>query len=245
MPRIIQLKKTDSTNNHLKELLRREQLEEGTVVSADYQVGGRGQRGSSWESEAGRNILFSMVLYPVSIKANEQFILSQIVSLAIKDYLSKRIDGITIKWPNDIYWQNKKIAGILIENVLNGDSISQSVIGIGLNVNQTVFVGDAPNPVSMRKILDGRMQDRSAVLQMLIYYIDLYYQDVKAGNTHDIMNRYKAALFRGNGYHMFFDGSRYFPAKIVDVEPDGHLVLENQDKQTRKFAFKEVQFVLS
>ena len=244
MQPIIQLKKTTSTNSYLKDLARAKTLEEGTVVCADYQLQGRGQRGNTWESEAGRNLLFSTIVYPSFIKANEQFIISQIISLAIKDFLSKRFDDISIKWPNDIYWKDKKIAGILIENNLQSDYISQSIIGIGLNVNQTNFKSDAPNPTSMRLIGNGQEVDRSAILRLVMFYIDTYYEDAKNGKDSEIVEAYKAALYRKDGYHKYIDSSGYFYARIKDVEKSGVLVLETKDGEEKRFAFKEVQYVL-
>ena len=119
MPEIIHIRETNSTNNYLKELLQTQNVDEGTVVWADFQSAGKGQRGNGWESEAGKNILFSIVLFPGFIKAGEQFILSQIVSLAVANCLQEYTAGISIKWPNDIYWNEKKICGILLEKQLN------------------------------------------------------------------------------------------------------------------------------
>lgn len=243
MPPIIHIKKTKSTNSYLKERLLVQDMEEGSVIYADYQTEGRGQVGNKWESEAGRNLLFSMVIYPNMVKATDQFIISQLVSLAIKDYLSKRIDDVSIKWPNDIYWKDKKIGGMLIENVLLGDTIKQSIIGVGLNINQIKFKSDAPNPVSLRQINDGRECDRTAILQLITYYIQAYYSDVKKGETDEIIKRYKESLFRRQGYHLYFDGNNYFPARIKDVETNGAIILETQEGEMRRFLFKEVAYM--
>ena len=145
----IRLDETESTNSYLKKVVKEERPEEGTLVIADFQTGGRGQMGNSWFSSKGDNLLFSLLVYPAQVKANEQFIISRIASLAIKNTLDLFIDDIRIKWPNDIYWQDKKIAGILIENDLQGDVIDNSVIGIGLNINQEKFPAELPNLVSL------------------------------------------------------------------------------------------------
>lgn len=244
MQPIIHLKKTKSTNIYLRDLIKAKDVKEGTIVYADYQTEGRGQRGNAWESEAGRNLLFSIVLYPRFLKANEQFILSQIVSLAIKDFLSKRFDDITIKWPNDIYWRNKKIAGILIENQLIEDHLYQSIIGVGLNVNQIKFRSDATNPVSMRLINNGQENDRSAILSLISYYIQVYYDEIKNGQKDKIIQDYKDSLFRRNGYYEYIDENGYFTARIKDVEPNGMLILEKKDGEIKRYAFKEVQYIL-
>lgn len=244
MQPIIHLKKTKSTNIYLRDLIKAKDVKEGTIVYADYQTEGRGQRGNAWESEAGRNLLFSIVLYPRFLKANEQFILSQIVSLAIKDFLSKRFDDITIKWPNDIYWRNQKIAGILIENQLIEDHLYQSIIGVGLNVNQIKFRSDATNPVSMRLINNGQENDRSAILSLISYYIQVYYDEIKNGQKDKIIQDYKDSLFRRNGYYEYIDENGYFTARIKDVEPNGMLILEKKDGEIKRYAFKEVQYIL-
>ena len=136
---IVKVDETESTNAYMKKLVREERPEEGSLVIADFQTGGRGQMGNSWFSSKGDNLLFSLVIYPKTVRANEQFIISRIASLAIKNTLDQFVDDIRIKWPNDIYWNDKKIAGILIENDLQGNTIDNSVIGIGINVNQEMF----------------------------------------------------------------------------------------------------------
>src|SRR5690554_2262357 len=134
--KIVRLDEVESTNLYLRQLVREEHPEEGSVVIADYQTGGRGQMGNSWLSAKGENLLFSLLIYPRGVKANEQFIISRIASLAVKNTLDQFTDDIRIKWPNDIYWKDKKIAGILIENDISGRVITNSIIGIGININQ-------------------------------------------------------------------------------------------------------------
>ena len=133
------IKETDSTNNLIRKMMQDENLPEGFLVYTDFQTAGKGQPGNTWESEAGKNLLFSIVLYPHEIPIHEQFVLSEIASLSIKNILAKYTDGISVKWPNDIYWNDRKIAGILIENSLKKNEINYSIIGIGLNINQTIF----------------------------------------------------------------------------------------------------------
>ena len=149
---LIALERTDSTNRYLNELCDTslQPVAELTTVCADYQTAGKGQRGNSWEAAEGRNLLFSFVLYPTFLEAGRQFILSQVISLSIKEALDGLVEGVSIKWPNDIYWQEKKLCGILIENDLQGRYIGRSVAGVGLNVNQERFLSDAPNPVSLK-----------------------------------------------------------------------------------------------
>ena len=161
-PKIIRLVETDSTNNYLREQSAKARLPEGSLVIADFQTAGKGQVGNSWESEAGKNLMFSILLYPDFLPANRQFLISQIASLSVKETLEKYTDSVTVKWPNDIYWKDRKICGMLIENDLSGQYLYCSVVGIGLNINQEIFRSDAPNPVSLTQIT-GKTYDREDV----------------------------------------------------------------------------------
>ena len=152
MPRLIRLREVNSTNAYIQSLSRDERLPEGSVVWADFQTAGRGQIGNVWESENGKNLTFSIVFYPSFLLAKHQFLISQIASLSVKETLDEFISGITVKWPNDVYWNDKKICGMLIENDLAGQYIYSSVIGIGININQAVFRGDAAAKQLSRQI---------------------------------------------------------------------------------------------
>ena len=173
---LLVLMETDSTNRHLTQLCDEQgtDIPEFMTVIAERQTAGKGQRGNSWESEDCKNITFSFVLYPTFIEARQQFILSQIISLSIKEELDEWAEGISIKWPNDIYWNEKKICGILIENDLLGHHIGRSISGIGVNINQEVFRSDAPNPVSLKQIT-GEDHDRYLILANIMKRIKEYY----------------------------------------------------------------------
>ena len=234
-------KQTHSTNVLLWEMIREKSLPEGFVVQTDFQTAGKGQVGNSWESEAGRNLLFSMVLYPQRVTVDNQFLLSQLVSLGIKEALDEYTDGITVKWPNDIYWNDKKLVGILIENSLQGTKIKSSVIGIGLNVNQKVFVGNAPNPVSLLQIT-GRRQNRKLLLTKIRQNIQKLYTELSVTK---IRAEYAEALYRKDGFYAYRANDETFQAKIISVHPDGQLELETEAGERKGFYFKEVSFVLS
>lgn len=240
---IIHIHECDSTSNYLKQLLISHKPDEGTIVFADYQSAGKGQRGNVWESEKGRNLLFSTILYPGIIKASEQFILSQIISLAVVKTLSDFTDNITIKWPNDIYWKEKKICGILLENTLEGEKIKESVIGVGININQTDFRSDAPNPVSLQQVTgnDYGLEEMLLSVRSNIMY---YYARLKNKDLSAIINEYKGKLFRKDGYHLYSDEKNKFFARIKDIELSGILILETKNGEDRKFAFKEVKYIL-
>ena len=243
VPEIIHIRETNSTNNYLKELLQTQNVDEGTVVWADFQSAGKGQRGNGWESEAGKNILFSIVLFPGFIKAGEQFILSQIVSLAVANCLQEYTEGISIKWPNDIYWNEKKICGILLENTILEDNIGHSVAGIGININQENFRSDAPNPVSLKQITN-RDYNLEEILKTLVDNINVYYQQIKIGKTDSLIKQYKESLFRKDGYHLYNDGISNFLARIQDVDSSGILILKTKEGEERHFAFKEVKYII-
>lgn len=241
---IRRIDETNSTNLALKHLQQSSPLAEGTIISADFQTSGRGQVGNSWFSSKGANLLFSLLLYPKNIKAKNQFIISRTVSLAIKRVLDRYMQNITIKWPNDIYWKNKKIAGILIENNLMGQYIDYTIIGIGLNVNEDDFPVNLPNPISMKQIA-GFEFDRDKVLASLQKEFCTLYQSLKQGNAAEIEKEYMSHLYRGQGVYWFADETDTFKASIKTVLPTGHVVLSVHDSgETKTYAFKEVSFVL-
>ena len=207
------------------------------AVVADYQTAGRGCGTNTWESERGKNLLFSMLIHPTDISANEQFRITEIVSVALCQTLQAYINNkVEIKWPNDIYVGDKKICGILIENRLQGNTIKESIIGIGLNVNQTVFKSDAPNPVSIRQ-LTGRETDLKELLQAFLHAFDVTY------NCKTTCFAYREMLYRRQKYATYATKTSCFTAKLMDVLPDGRLLLVDKDGQEQLYAFKEVAFI--
>ena len=241
---IISLDETDSTNRYLKDYLTEHtETKEGTTIVADFQTAGRGQRGNTWESEAHRNLLFSTVLFPRFLKAKHQFLISEIVTLAIQETLGSLIAPVTIKWPNDIYWNDRKICGMLIENNLNGMYMEQCVIGVGININQEEFVSPAPNPISLKQIT-GMEHDRQEILQTILEKLNKYYLLLKESGEEEIYHRYKQHLYRKEGLHRFSDADGEFKASIQGVEPDGFLVLKKEDGTLKRYAFKEVAFLI-
>ena len=240
---LIHLEETDSTNKYLNELCNKQCVEELTTITADFQTSGRGQRGNSWESEAGQNLMFSFVLYPTFLKARRQFLLSQIISLAIKEELQRYVSNISIKWPNDIYWKEKKICGILIENDLMGRNICQSIAGIGININQEEFYSPAPNPVSLYQIT-GKRHDVFKILKNIMIRVQSYYAKLQKGDITQITNQYEKSLFRKEGMHRYKDVDGEFLARIICVEPEGRLILEDEKQVRRAYMFKEVEYLL-
>ena len=241
---IVHIEETDSTNRWMKD------NGEGTqVVVADYQTAGKGCGSNSWEAERGKNLLFSVMIHPEEIQAKNQFIITQVVSVAlcktIERYLlhpTPLLPGggehvVAIKWPNDIYVGDKKICGVLIENRLQGSMIKYSIIGIGLNVKQQEFKSDAPNPVSIWQ-LTGKETDR---MELLAAFLEQLNETAKSTT---IITDYKARLYRRQGKHLFMTNNTTFEASIVDVIDDGRLMLEDEKGVAHLFRFKEVSFVI-
>ena len=245
---MIHLNETDSTNRYLQQLCQEagnNKVEEFTTVCADYQTAGKGQRGNSWEAAKGANLLFSFVCYPTFVPIRQQFVLSQLISLGIKETLDEYCSDISIKWPNDIYWKEKKMCGILVENDLQGNSIGRCISGIGLNINQEVFLSDAPNPISLKQIT-GKHYQRETILEKVMQRIEQSYQKLKEDSAYasELATRYAASLFRREGLHCYQDKDGLFNARLVRVEADGRFVLMDEANQERSYLFKEVQYVL-
>ena len=239
----IALDTVDSTNVYAK-ALPVDESNELTLVTAEFQEAGRGADTNKWESEHSRNLLFSIVAYPRQLLANQLFTLSEVTALAISDTLNSYVEGFQIKWPNDIYFGDKKAVGMLIENDLHGKQVHRSVIGVGVNINQTAFISDAPNPVSLAQIL-GKKVDRDQVLNSIMQRFIYYYGMMEKEQYAELHNLYMQHLYRKGELHCYSDDKGTFVARIIDVEPSGHLILEDENKTQRRYAFKEVRFILN
>lgn len=246
----IALDETISTNRYAKELPE-DETNELTLVTAEFQTAGRGAGTNSWESERSQNLLFSLIAYPQRLQANQMFALSEVTALAIRDALCSTItitgtgtnnSQFSIKWPNDVYYNDKKMVGMLIENDLRGKWVHRSVIGVGVDVNQTRFLSDAPNPISLAQIL-GKEVDRSQVLESILHQFNHYYGMMDREQFSELHNRYMQYLYRRDGLHTYADATGTFQARIRDVEPTGHLVLECKNGEQRRYDFKEVRFL--
>jgi BirA family biotin operon repressor/biotin-[acetyl-CoA-carboxylase] ligase len=238
---LIHLTETVSTNETLTALCSHGPVADFTVIQADFQTAGKGQRGNHWEAEPGKNLLFSFVFHPVFMEARRQFLLSKMVALAMKETLDQVADGFRVKWPNDIYWRDRKVCGILIENVLDGSHVEQCIVGIGLNVNQLEFKSDAPNPSSLRQIT-GQEWDRSALLNDFMNRVQRYYGQLLRGEADDITQRYFLALYRTDDHYPYSDKGGPFMGRIRQVEDDGHLIMQDEAGTLRRYTFKEVKY---
>ena len=238
------INRTNSTNTLLREMLAKgEWPEDEGFLYTGYQTAGRGQTGNGWESEEGKNLLCSILLPP----RENLFELNIVTAVAVQRLLGERF---TIKWPNDIYWGDKKIAGILIENAIIGNEVKYSIAGIGLNVNQTDFVSGAPNPVSLKQIT-GKEYNIDELMEAL-------YAEVQKALHEDVWAEYKAHLYRREGFWPFVErevntaptmnagqeAEGIFLAQIEDVLETGEILLRDQEGQQRKYHFKQIRYVL-
>ena len=242
MKNTLYIKSTPSTNDFLKDFIRKNKVPEGFTVYTDFQTKGKGQVGNKWNAEKGKNLLFSIIIFPSDILIPLQFIISQIISIAVVKTLEKYIDNVKIKWPNDIYWNNKKLGGILIENSLQSNFIKYSIIGVGINVNQIAFPSEIPNPVSMKQII-GKSLDRKRIFEDIIGNFSVLFND---RNKFNIKEKYLNSLFRKDEFYPYktIDGE-LFLAKVADIESDGKLILQTSKNEIKEFYFKEIEFVFS
>lgn len=250
---IIRLKHTDSTNNYAARVLRHSgrkegktpqtenNIYEGTVIIADFQEKGKGQRGNTWESEKGKNLTFTIILTPLFLKAGQQFFLNKIASLAVYDFLKDlEIPEISVKWPNDILVNGKKIAGILIENTIRSNEIIHSVVGIGLNINQTAFSANL-NAVSLQNI-SGKSYSREKCLESLCSFFEARYLKLKSDIT-SADKDYVNSLYRMNEWSNYLVKDEKIFAAITGVAPQGFLRLQRENGMEILCDFKEISFL--
>ncbi|PJB12070.1 MAG: biotin--[acetyl-CoA-carboxylase] ligase [Flavobacteriales bacterium CG_4_9_14_3_um_filter_40_17] len=240
---IIKLSATDSTNLHLKRLLQEKMLENFTVLVTDYQTAGRGQQGNTWLSDAGKNLMMSVFVKEIDFKKNELAFLSMAVSLSVFHTLKYfALQDLTIKWPNDILSGKMKVAGILIENLFYNNHKTNSIIGIGINVNQHQF--DQLATASSIKILTGKQNVVEEVLDKELLFLEKYISLFLSGKTKQLHGEYESYLFRKDKPSTFEDieGKR-FSGIISGVNPEGKLVIVLEDKVQKHFNQKEIRLL--
>lgn len=218
---------------------------EGYVIAAKFQEHGRGQRGNTWESSFGLNLTFSLLLRPIFLRVEHQFAISKVVAVSICDWIGAHIKDktVAIKWPNDIYIGNSKVAGILIENNFSSSQLEVSVIGIGINLNQQSFSSDLPNPTSLINETGNIFNLEESLLEYLSCFRERYEQ-VRSGNVTFIDTDYLNLLYRKDIYCTYRASNDEFRARIIGVKPTGELMLQTESGQERSFAFKEITFVI-
>ena len=229
---LIHLEETDSTNKYLNELCNKQCVEELTTITADFQTSGRGQRGNSWESEAGQNLMFSFVLYPTFLKARRQFLLSQIISLAIKEELERYVSNISIKWPNDIVINGKKICGILTEMSAQFDYINHIVIGIGINVHNESFPEELQDHAGSLLLECGKRVHRADLIEAFLeeferlYAIYLQTEDLSA-----LQEEYDQLLVNRGRQVRVLDPKEPFEGKAMGITKKGELIVDTWESR--------------
>lgn len=234
----------DSTNKYALELLAKSRPTEGTVISTSEQVAGRGQIGRSWVSEPHQNIAASIIFYPSFLAVRQQFLLSQAVALGVAECLEKYLDKkeVKVKWPNDIYAGSGKLAGILIQNSLSGTRIVSSVVGIGINVNQTGFPSELPNPSSLF-LETGNTFDLPSLLDDLCYHLETRYLQLRGGSLSELRSDYHARLYRLEENICFQPREgRPFQGSICGVDEQGQLLVRKTDDSVEAFDLQAVRY---
>ena len=240
---IIKLDAIDSTNNYLKKIILNEGINDYTVVTAKFQTQGKGQLGTEWESEHSKNLICSVYKKEINIKVQDQFVISALVSLALIKTLRKvNLSNMHIKWPNDIMSDNKKICGILIENIVKENYIKDTVIGIGLNVNQTIF-NNLPNAASIKNLI-GTTCSIDEILKDLVKNIKYYFNELDKSSINSIFEKYEDALFRINKPSTFKNSKgEIFSGYIKGVSRSGKLNVMLEDNLVESYDLKEISML--
>ncbi|TYB74415.1 biotin--[acetyl-CoA-carboxylase] ligase [Bizionia saleffrena] len=241
--RIIKLDATESTNSFLRDLSNKNSLEDYTVVVAKQQTQGRGQRGTVWNVNPGENLTFSVFKDFLDLKIEHQFYISIAISLALVDTLNAfKIKKVSVKWPNDILSENKKLCGILIENVIKNNALDSSIIGVGLNVNQKIFI-NLPRATSMA-LQEQHLFELDEVLLVFLKHLKDYFKDLEAGLLSKLHTTYETHLFRNNKPSTFKNAEGLvFSGFIKGVSPSGHLQVLLEDAILETFSLKEISLL--
>ena len=256
---IIEIKRVDSTNIYAGQYLEQHDPEEGTVFVAHEQFAGKGQQGNTWASEPGKNLTFTVLLKPVFLRPEQQFLLNKAITLGVLDFVHAELSKpevtakyrqkgeplpvVSIKWPNDIYAGNRKIAGLLIEHRIMGEAISRSLIGIGLNVNQETFDPSLPNPVSIFNIT-GEKVDLKEALAGICRSLDLRFLALNQVGSARLDTAYHEHLLGYNQMRKFKSGEAVFEGKIAGVDNLGRLIIQNDQQKHHAFIHGELDFLL-
>jgi BirA family biotin operon repressor/biotin-[acetyl-CoA-carboxylase] ligase len=248
----VELQSVDSTNNYARQQIHEGLAQHGTTYFAHEQRSGKGQRGRYWNSEKDTNIIMSVVINPRPILLAQQFMLSACVALAIHDFFRKYAGGDTkIKWPNDLYWQDRKAGGVLIESGVGSQESgvgnkesgvwNWSIAGMGININQTVFPSELTNPVSLKQIT-GKNFNEVELAKELCVYLEKYYLKLAGEDFGSIHELYVAQLYKKNSFVKLKKGSRVFEAMIKSVSPSGKLIVQHAIEE--EFEFGEIEWLI-
>jgi len=241
---IIELDSVDSTNKYGVGLLKNTNIEEGTVIFARSQYSGTGLNGNKWESESNKNITISIVLYPKFLKAEKHFYLNKIISVAIYNFVNDFVKKgrTSIKWPNDVYIDSKKVAGILIKNGIKGDSVEYSIVGIGVNLNQVEFRSNAPNPISIKNATHKDYDIKESINKLCLNIEEKYIQ-LKNDETESLDNEYLNSLLYYQKFNHYEYNGNIIEAKITGINKYGKLILIDKKNQVIECDMKEIVFV--
>ena len=241
---LVKLNATNSTSTYLKELSKNDDIKSWTVVAAEFQNSGRGQQETKWVSEKGKNLICSILIQFNDLKIEDQFYLNCAISLGIFTAISRyEIPNLKIKWPNDIMSASKKMGGILVENTLKANLIYQSVVGIGLNINQDEFPNDLPKAISMKQILNDEI-DRAELLNNIVRSLKKQIEILNNKKFELLHKNYENELFKIGKVHTFEDSKmKKFVGKLLGVSKQGQLLVELEDETIKYFGFKEIKFL--
>ncbi|MBN1198240.1 MAG: biotin--[acetyl-CoA-carboxylase] ligase [Bacteroidales bacterium] len=241
--RLIHLDEVDSTNHYAERMLRERDVEEGTVIRATFQTEGKGQGDNRWWSESGKNLTFSVILHPGFLDPGKQFALNKAISLGVHDFLSLYLDPVAIKWPNDILAGSKKIGGILIQHAVEGSLLKNTIVGIGLNINQTKFDEELSDATSLSRILRREFNLKDA-MALLCDALEKRYSQLKEQKNDRLESDYCNALLGYREERIFVVESREVPGIIRGVDEFGRLLVEHPGTGLKVYAHKEIEFMM-
>lgn len=237
---IVHVETVDSTNAFARQLLRENEVEEGLVIHAGYQTAGKGQGDHQWNSEPGMNLLLSVLLFPTFLPAEDQFRLNKAITLGVLDFLQDFTGDAVIKWPNDIRTNGKKIAGILIQHTVAGDRLTESIAGIGINVNQTSFPSSLPDAISLQQIL-GYSLDIPEALKRLCLSLDARYSLLRTGHAEALDTAYRDNLLDLFTERSFQSGDQIVTGAIQGVDDVGRLLVRHPGNKLVAYLHGEIQ----
>ena len=239
----IVLDEVDSTNSFLSGYINGKLLPEGSAVRTIHQTDGRGQKGARWYSEAGKNLIQSFVFYPSFLYAKDVFQLNKAFALGVYDFVSNFLgDGVKIKWPNDIYYDTLKVGGLLIENAVYGSSLTSCILGIGINVNQTVFPKELQNAGSF-SLIKRKTFDLEMLFAALCSFLEKRYLSLKSGDVKIIEEDYLSVLYGFGKVKKFQSGGEVFNGVIKGVDENGKLLVQKEDGREGNYGIKEIAFL--
>jgi BirA family biotin operon repressor/biotin-[acetyl-CoA-carboxylase] ligase len=231
-----------STNNYAMGQVHAQMTKHGTVYFALEQTAGKGQRSKTWKSEPGQNIILSVVINPGKLKPHQTFFLSAAVAVACREFFVKYAgDDASIKWPNDLYWSDRKAGGILIENLIRGSDWAYAIVGIGININQTQFPEDVKHGVSLKQIT-GRPFNCQTLAKELCSLIDKWFELLQTGKEEMILNKYREHLYKRGKQLKLKSNNRVFEAEILDVTEEGKLRVRAGEVE-EEFGVGEIEFI--